>query len=65
MYVYNKLVIAVDKAYIDAGYENSAYKLELDRYQDQADRFKELLQEFSAGMLMDTDSIRPLLSYML
>ena len=65
MYVYNKLVIAVDKAYIDAGYENSAYKLELDRYQDQADRFKELLQDFSAGMLMDTDSIRPLLSYML
>ncbi len=65
MYIYNKLVIAMDKAYIDAGYENNAYKTEVDRYQDQQDRYRELLKEFAGAVLLDPDTIRPLLTYML
>lgn len=65
MYVYNKLVIATDKAFIESGYELSSFKLELDRYQDQADRYRELLKEFSGSVQMDPEAMRSLLPYLL
>ena len=65
MYVYNKLVIPTDKAWIEAGYELNSYKLELDRYQDQADRYKELLKEFSGAAQLDPERLKQLIPYLL
>lgn len=65
MYVYNKLVIPTDKAWIESGYELNSYKIELDRYQDQADRYRELLKEFCGGAQLDPERIMQVLPYLL
>ena len=65
MYCYNKLIVEVDKAFVESGYELSSFKMILDTYADSFDRYKELMQEFSGALQMDPDRIRPLLRYML
>ena len=65
MYIYNKLVVPVDKAYIQAGYEIGAMKLELDKYSDAEQRYRELLDQFAGSAQLDNDRLTELLPYLL
>ena len=65
MYIYNKLVIAVDRAFIESGYELGSMKLELDKYGDAEQRYRELLDQFAGATLLDPDRTIELLSYLL
>ena len=65
MYCYNTLIVEVDKAFVDSGYELSSFKMILDTYADAPDRYKELMDQFAGAVQLDPDRIRPLLRYML
>ena len=65
MYCYNTLIVEVDKAFVESGYELSSFKMILDTYADAPDRYKELMDQFAGAVQLDPDRIRPLLRYML
>ena len=65
LYVYNTLIVEVDKAFVESGYELSSFKMILDTYADAHDRYKELLTEMAGAAQLDPDRIYSLLRYVL
>ena len=65
MYIYNKLIIQVDKGFVESGYTLDSFKMTLDTYADAGDRYKELIDQLAGALLMDPDRIRQLLPYTL
>ena len=64
-YLYNKLLISVNKAYVEGGYELSEWKMTLDKYADAEDRYQELKKELAGSEMVSPDRCLTLLRYML
>lgn len=64
-YLYNKLLISVNKAYVEGGYELSEWKMTLDKYSDAEERYQELKKELAGSEMVSPDRCLTLLRYML
>lgn len=56
-YIYNQMIITVDRTYLSGGQELGIFKQLVESYADQADKYKEHLVEFAGVGLMDPDRI--------
>ena len=64
-YLYNTMIIRLNKAYITQGYELSEYKSIIDRYADQEERYQELKNELAGAAMLSPDRIMTILKYRL
>ena len=55
IFIYNTLVLKIDAVRIEGGYEMSKFRDIVESYQDQFDRYDELLMEFRGGALLDPE----------
>ena len=64
-YIYNRLIIQLDRGQIEAGTEIGTFKSIIEGWSDQYDRYKELLDLFRGSILLDPLFMTKLLPYML
>lgn len=64
MFIYNKLKIKIDQAYIIGGNELGAFKEIIDSYADAEEKFNEALKDFRGATTFDTDQLKAMLSFM-
>lgn len=55
IFIYNTLVLKIDAVRIEGGYEMSKFRDIVESYQDQFDKYDELLMEFRGGALLDPE----------
>lgn len=65
MYIYNKVVIRLDKGQIDAGYELGEVKRIIDSYAEAPARYDELLPRMQAAMSYDVGRLYTALAYLI
>lgn len=65
MFIYNKLIVALDKAYVEAGNEISAVKMIVDTYADAAQRCKELEESLQGSCYLDPQMMQKFLPFIL
>ena len=63
-YIYNKLVIPLGKAHVQAGYEIGEFKLIVDSYSDAITRYNELLMDFAGASMLDPARLEQILPYL-
>ena len=56
-YVYNTLVLKIDAAKLEGGYEFGKFKEIVESYADQNEKYDELLLNFRGGALLDPERI--------
>lgn len=64
-YIYNVCITDIDRVKMAYGTEQGTIQQIIDSYNDQAERYEELLEEFRAAATFDTKTLRNILSYML
>lgn len=64
-YIYNTLIVKIDKAYIEAGSEIESIKNIIDKYEDAEEKYQEALMRFRGGTALDTQTKMMYLKYML
>ena len=52
-YIYNKLVISIDRGWVEGGSEIGTIKQIVDTYSEMNERYKELLTSFAGGATLD------------
>ena len=63
-YVYNRLKIRIDRAYITGGSDLPTMKEIVDGYADANERYKELLDQFAGGTLLGSERLETLVKFM-
>lgn len=61
-YIFNKLALKIDAMRMEGGYDFGRFKEIVDSYQDQNERYDELLMEFRGGALLDPERIARVIS---
>lgn len=64
-YCYNKLIIPIDKSYIESGMQVTTIKTIIDSYAESEKRYFELLDQMAGMMTMDPTRLMNILPYML
>ncbi len=64
-YIYNKLIITLDEAYIQGGSQLGSIKDTVDQYSDAHEQYEEALLEWRGSNMLDTRSKLELFKYML
>lgn len=64
MIAYNKLIVSLDRAYVEAGQEISAIKMIVDPWSDMATRVQELEDELAGASLLDPKTFLEFAEYM-
>lgn len=65
MFIYNKIVIPMDEAHIQAGQQIGEIKRIVDSYSEAPQRYKELMTQLAGTMLLDPVRLQSILPYML
>ncbi len=52
-YIYRQLIVTIDQAFIETGYEISVIKSLVEEYKDAEEKFEELLEEFAGAAKYD------------
>ena len=64
-YIYNTLVITVDKAFIQGGYQIGVFKSILDSYADANQKYEEQLTQVAGATFLDPGRLNSFLQYIL
>lgn len=64
-YIYNALIISLDRGYMMGGAEIGAIKDIISEYRDANERYEELVSQFAGGARLDPNRMKTLLAYML
>lgn len=64
-YIYNMCITDIDRVKMAYGTEQGTIQQIIDSYNDQAERYEELLEEFRGAATFDTKTLRNILQYML
>ena len=64
-WIYNNTIIALDKGYVESGYEIGEMKRTIDTYADSKQRYRELRTEMAGAMNLDPGKMFELLSYII
>lgn len=63
-YIYTNVVISLDKAFIQGGYQIGQFKNIIDSYADANQHYNEQLQQVVGGTMLDPERLEMLLPYM-
>lgn len=64
-YIYNQLIIQLDRVSMEAGTELSNFRSIIEGYEPAEDEYRELLQQFAGGNQLDPQRMRQVLYHML
>lgn len=64
-YIYNKLVIEINRAFLEHGVDLGVFKEIIDRYADSEERYNELISEMNGAVILDPARMGNILQYML
>lgn len=65
MYIYNNLIIQLDRGYVEFGMDIVAVRQVIEPWSDLNDTYTEKVDDFCNGNMMDLQRIGPLIKYML
>lgn len=65
MYVYNNLIIQLDRGFVEYGMDITSVRQIIEQWSDLNDTYIERVNKFCAGNLMDLQRIGPLIKYMI
>lgn len=64
-YIYNKMIFAVERTYLVSGQELGIFKNIVEKYEDQFERYKELVVKFNSISVLEPERLKKLITYML
>lgn len=65
MYIYNQLIIQLDRSYVEYGMDIASVRQIIEPWSDLNEEYREKLNKFVNGNMMDLQRVGPLLKYML
>ncbi len=64
-YIYNTMIFAVERTYLVSGQELGIFKTIVEKYEDQFEKYRELLVKFNSISVLEPERLKKLITYML